>query len=219
MNTYALKFEAQPNVDIASIQESFYEHFDGLLAESFGRLLITVYVDGHANGIMAVKFAVMELERQLGIQVLRIDRDLVDASEISRRIDRTRENVRQLISGTRRKGSPFPTPIASPNGKMLWEWSIVNEWLRRNVPEASDEELGLSRDEMTSADGWILRWRTMLREQHLILEFNEVVSGVPVHFPSRARSGSANKAWIESWNTTRYDAPTPAVSTVPSTSR
>ena len=49
MTTYALTFEVQPPCDVASVETAFYEHFDGTVAESFGRFLVTVYVDGHDN--------------------------------------------------------------------------------------------------------------------------------------------------------------------------
>lgn len=41
MTTYALTFEVQPPCDVASVETAFYEHFDGTVAESFGRFLVT----------------------------------------------------------------------------------------------------------------------------------------------------------------------------------
>ncbi|MCM2392520.1 hypothetical protein [Streptomyces albipurpureus] len=200
MKTYVLKFEAPLPSDMSASESTFYDHFDGLLAESFGRLLLTVYMEGHPNGAMAAKCAAFEIEKHLNVMVTRIDRDLVDAAEIARRIDRSRESVRQLVQGERRKGQPFPTPIGSPNGKKIWEWAAVNEWLRHNVPEVADLEFGLSRDEMVIVDNWLLRWGNLSREQHVGLEFYEITAPVGLQSELHARSGRVTKAWVNSWN-------------------
>ncbi|MFB7914629.1 hypothetical protein [Streptomyces sp. NPDC056061] len=200
MKTYVLKFEAPLPRDTSALESEFYDHFDGLLAESFGRLLITVYMEGHQNGAMAAKCAAFEIDKNLDVMVTRIDRDLVDAAEIARRMDRSRESVRQLIQGERRKGEPFPTPVGSPNGKKIWEWSTVNEWLRSNVPGAGDPEYGLTRDEMAIVDNWLLRWGTLSRDQHVGLEFYEITAPVALREELHVRSSRVSEAWVASWN-------------------
>ncbi len=176
MTTYALRFEVEPPTDREALETAFYDHFDGTVLESFGRWLITVYMDGHQNGTSAAKCAAMELREKLGAIALRTDRDLVDASEISRRINRSRESVRQLIQGERRKGSAFPTPVGSPNGKKIWEWGTVNEWLRSHVPGEHDAERYLSQGECAVIDAWLFRWGSMSREQHVRTEFFEITA-------------------------------------------
>lgn len=42
-----------------------------------------------------------------------------------------------------------------PHGRPLWEWAVVNDWLRRNLPELAEPEHGLSRDEMVVVDRWL----------------------------------------------------------------
>ncbi|MEU7044367.1 hypothetical protein AB0A77_25360 [Streptomyces varsoviensis] len=202
MPTYALKFEADPATDVTAIEDSFYEHFDGLIAESFGRLIVTVYIDGHANGASAAKCAAIDMRQKTGLITSRLERDLVDTSEISRRVDRSRESVRQIIHGERHKGAaPFPTPIGAPNGKKLWEWGVVNDWLLKNLPELADPERHLNRDEMAEIDGWLLRWRTLPQEQHVLSEFNEITAAERVtHREARASSKRASTAWVTSWN-------------------
>ncbi|MDB1088093.1 hypothetical protein PJ985_11000 [Streptomyces sp. ACA25] len=202
VKTYALKFEAEPPQDLPALTDTFYAHFDGLVAESFGRLLIAVYADGHENGVMAAKHTAGELDKHLGIKVIRTDRDLVDASEIARRIGRSRENVRQLIHGERHRGAPFPTPAGAPHGKRIWEWPVVNEWLRTQVPGAGDPEYGLSRDEMTIVDSWILRWRSVPLEQHVTMEFRDIVAPGQVFRTSCGSSPEVAQAWVKSWHTT-----------------
>ncbi|WP_141683514.1 helix-turn-helix transcriptional regulator [Streptomyces sp. F-7] len=200
MITYALRFEVDPPTDREALEAAFYDHFDGLLAESFGRWLVTIYLDGHRNGVSAAKCAAMELKEKLGVMPRRMDRDLVDAAEIARRIGRSRESIRQLISGERRKGMTFPAPVGSPNGKRIWEWGTVNEWLRSTLPGEGDNERYLSRDECAIVDAWILRWATMPRDQHVRTEFFEITASEATHSEPRRRSRHATEAWVSSWN-------------------
>ncbi len=64
-----------------------------------------------------------------GIQVRRVELyNLVNAAEIARRADITREYVRLLASGKRGPGK-FPSPVCSCAGKPLWSWAAVSAWL------------------------------------------------------------------------------------------
>lgn len=214
MKTYAVKFEAELPDDMEAVERSFYEHFDGLVALSFGRLLVTLYMDEQRNGVSAAKCAAIELHKRLRVVATRIDRDLVDASEIARRIDRTRESVRQIINGTRHKGESFPTPLGAPNGKKIWEWAIVNEWLRRNVLDTAESEFYLNRDEMTVVDNWLLRWGTMSREHHVRSEFHEITQSEVVHAELRGvTSRTVHEGWVSSWNLSRDSTRSESVST------
>ncbi|MGW0081210.1 hypothetical protein [Streptomyces sp. NPDC003393] len=205
MTTYALSFEVQPPCDVAAVEAAFYEHFDGTVAESFGRSLITMYMDGHDNGVSAAKHAAMELQRKLDVVVCRMDRDLVDASEIARRTDRSRESIRQIIHGERHKREAFPTPLGAPNGKRIWEWGVVNEWLHRNIPGSGDPERYLSRDEMAIVDAWLLRWGTMPQDQHVRSEFYEITAAqtVSTEFQHHKASHRPSIGWVSSWNVRR----------------
>ncbi len=56
--------------------------------------------------------------------------DLVNASEIARRLECTREYVRLLVNGQRGAGS-FPSPIGGvTTTSFLWSWTAVLEWLQ-----------------------------------------------------------------------------------------
>ena len=61
-----------------------------------------------------------------------VDRDLVSVTDIADRVGVTREAVRHWSSGKRRAGR-FPTPLGSPSGSKVWEWSAVHAWLRHNL--------------------------------------------------------------------------------------
>lgn len=203
MTTYALRFEVQTPCDMAAVETNFYDHFDGTVTEAFGRALITVYVDGHDNGVSAAKHAAMEIQKRLDVIVCRMDRDLVDASEVARRINRSRENVRQLINGERHKGNAFPTPLGAPNGKKIWEWGIVNEWLRENLPDVVDPERYLSRDETAEVDGWLVRWGTMPLDQHVRSEFFEITASQTRRPQPHNATRRASESWVTSWNVSR----------------
>lgn len=73
------------------------------------------------------------------IKVERIEPDdLVTASEIARRINKSREYIRLLIDGKRGKGD-FPLPISGISNKsLLWSWVNVTQWLQQN--QLIDEE-------------------------------------------------------------------------------
>ncbi|MCC6424433.1 MAG: hypothetical protein IT447_13230 [Phycisphaerales bacterium] len=70
---------------------------------------------------------------KIGAVVLRVDEcNLVTASEIARRIERTRQQVYQYIKGDRGPGG-FPAPeFYLAEGAPLWAWCEVSYWFARN---------------------------------------------------------------------------------------
>lgn len=66
---------------------------------------------------------------KVGLRVERIEPDdLVTQSEIARRLDRSRESIRQLVHGERHDGG-FPRPVAAVTGTSpLWSWCAVVDW-------------------------------------------------------------------------------------------
>ncbi len=58
--------------------------------------------------------------------------DVVNASEIARRLQWSREYVRLLARGSRGEGG-FPSPLSGVTGKTrLWSWSAVLRWLKED---------------------------------------------------------------------------------------
>ncbi|CAN5452651.1 hypothetical protein BH23ACT6_BH23ACT6_27740 [soil metagenome] len=75
-----------------------------------------------------------------GSQVLRVDDQLVNASDIADGVERTADSIRQLASGTRGAGG-FPAPVGIVGrGVKIWRWAEVQTWLA---------EHGLAPDEAT----------------------------------------------------------------------
>lgn len=77
----------------------------------------------------AILEAIMEVEA-LGIKVGGVEPgDFVTAAEIARRLGRSKESLRLLISGERGQGG-FPVPVAGVTGNTkIWRWSEVLDWL------------------------------------------------------------------------------------------
>ena len=86
----------------------------------------------------AVLTAIRDVERA-GVQVLRVEPDdLVSASEIARRTERTRESIRLLAQGERGRGG-FPPPISGVLTKApMWRWSEVARWFAEEEDQDSE---------------------------------------------------------------------------------
>lgn len=88
----------------------------------------------------AVLSAIREVERAgLDIRVRRVEPEqLVSVSAIAERLDRTRQNVDQLIGGARGPGN-FPPPAHVIGKHKLWRWPEVSRWFAayegRDVPD------------------------------------------------------------------------------------
>lgn len=85
----------------------------------------------------AILNAVLDVESG-GISVSSVEPgDLVTAAEIARRLGRSKESVRLLISGARGKGT-FPVPVAGVTSKTkIWRWTEVLDWmaLHKKLPD------------------------------------------------------------------------------------
>ena len=80
----------------------------------------------------AVISAINDAERAGAIVARVMPDNIVSASEISRRIDRSRESIRKYIEGERGSGG-FPAPASGLNNKsLLWSWVDVSKWLSEN---------------------------------------------------------------------------------------
>lgn len=153
MNEYRLSFEAISHLSVEELSKTFYEAFDGLLAERAGQIIVIVYTEG-STAIEASHTAISLLE-QLDMNICHVDLDLVDGPEISSRAGVSRQTVHNWAVGTRRSG--FPRPVGSPGGKRIWAWGDVVDWLRAN--QNSTESPGLTRDEAALVDAYLAERR------------------------------------------------------------
>lgn len=69
----------------------------------------------------------------IGAEVIRVDEcNLVTASEIARRIERSRQLVHQYMTGQRGPGGFPPPECHLSEGSPLWAWCAVSHWLAQN---------------------------------------------------------------------------------------
>ena len=98
---------------------------------SFRKGIAYLNFDREAKGIeSAIISAIQQVEETgLNLWVKRVEpSDLVTSAEIARRLDRSRQSIQQLVSGSRGEGN-FPLPVAGVTAKtMLWSWQEVSGW-------------------------------------------------------------------------------------------
>jgi hypothetical protein len=149
---FGVTFTVTSARSLEELEQAFSENFDGILSQTDGRLLITVYKEGSCGHVVAKALA-LELESALDVNVDSIDQDLVDIPEVARRTARTRQNIQQLVTGVR-GSDDFPTPLGAPGGKRIWDWATVNEWFRTHQG-IGDDETWLSRADVAIVDAWL----------------------------------------------------------------
>lgn len=90
----------------------------------------------------------------IGAEVLRVDQcNLVTASEIARRIGRTRQQVYQYIKGERGpRGFPAPEFYLS-EGAPLWAWCEVSYWFAQN--DILRPEDGWNAEVVAAINNWL----------------------------------------------------------------
>ena len=127
--------------------DSLYTTFDDVgAADQLGRTTIEFVVEAVSAG-NALKDTLFRFRSGFpDVSVVRLDRDLVNVSEIADRLGRTPECVRLLVNGTRGSGR-FPSAVGVlPGGTRIWEWSTVYRWL---------EQCGYEVDSNQPIDFWI----------------------------------------------------------------
>jgi hypothetical protein len=114
---------------------------DATLSIKYGLLFMEFSRSGKSL-LDAILSAIRDVSKAgVELQVLSLDEcDLVTASEIARRIDRSRQLVHQYITG-KRGGGEFPAPECHlSDHSPLWSWREVSHWMVANSflrPEVS----------------------------------------------------------------------------------
>lgn len=91
------------------------------------------------------------------VKVCRVEMDFVSISDIASRLGRARESVRAWVVGARGP-KDFPSPLTViGDGVRVWDWSSVNQWLKREGIEGHDEEYLLSREEIDELNVMLVR--------------------------------------------------------------
>jgi len=114
---------------------------DATVSMQYG-LLYVEFSRSAASLLDAIVSAIHDVQRaDIGARVLRVDEsNLVTASDIARRIGRSRQLVHQYITGQRGPGAFPPPECHLTDHKPLWAWCEVSRWLAQNDllhPEAN----------------------------------------------------------------------------------
>ena len=101
---------------------------DGMLFSK--NQVVYIEFDRDADSLEEAVVSAINNVESAGFQVARVEpSDLVTSAEISRRANRSRQSVAQIIKGKRGKGG-FPIPVAGVTSKTsVWSWAEVSNWL------------------------------------------------------------------------------------------
>lgn len=130
-----LKSENMDRLFEAGCDDATFARRDGVYMALFDRESPS-YLDALLSAIRAVEGAVD------GLTVSRVEpEELVTATEIAKRLQRSRESVRQQFSGQRGDGD-FPQPAAwLSNGTRLFNWPEVAAHFDQDPTATSDAEI------------------------------------------------------------------------------
>lgn len=106
---------------------------DGTLSIRYG--LLYIEFSRRANSLQQAIITAIRNVRDSGIgaEVLRVDEcNLISASEIARRIQRSRQLVHQYMTGQRGPGGFPPPECYLADQAPLWAWCAVSHWLVQN---------------------------------------------------------------------------------------
>lgn len=109
-----------------------------------------------ATAADAIFSAIADIESQTGLRAVAVDADpLVSVLDIAERTGRTREAVRQAITG--RRSRRFPSPVTGVSARhRLWRWSEVAAFY--GLDDASLRQAGRAAD---AANGWLALRRSV----------------------------------------------------------
>lgn len=130
-------------------------HLDCRLDLAGGRLLLTCYVQAPSPEVAGAKVVAVLAESAPDLVPLRLDDDLVAASDIAARLGISRQAVTQFAQPS----VGFPVPVGTCASARVWRWAEVNEWLRENRRDRADEEYWVLQDAAAVINVMILQYR------------------------------------------------------------
>lgn len=113
---------------------------DATISLRNGRIYLA-FIRPAASLFEAILSAIVDIQRaDIGMEVLRVDHcDLVTIPDIARLIGRSRQCVHQYINGERGPGGFPPPECELSEGKFLYRWCDVANWLLSNDMIAESE--------------------------------------------------------------------------------
>lgn len=136
MHRIRLLLNTSRAVDDDEVADALFEA--GLGDVTFGVVAGVPFADVERSGEtleQVVLDAIRAIEGVGDLSVVRVEPDeLVTATRIAARTDRTRQSVGQLISGERGPGG-FPSPLAFVDARTrVWRWCEVQSWFAEHYP-------------------------------------------------------------------------------------
>ena len=145
---------------------------DSTLSIRYGLLYIE-FSRNAASLKEAILSAINDVRRAgIGAEVMNVDEcSFVTASEIARKINKSRQLVGQYISGGRGPGG-FPPPAfhLHDEGAPLWSWCEVSFWLAQN--DMLRREIGWDAEAVAAINNWLEAERHRGRSPDLFAEIN-----------------------------------------------
>jgi hypothetical protein len=110
----------------------------------------------------------------IGAEVLRVDEcNLVTASEIARRIGRSRQLVHQYMTGQRGPGGFPPPECHLTDHAPLWAWCAVSYWLVQN--NLLRQEESRNAEVVEAINNWLESARQRHRYPQLLAEISRAL--------------------------------------------
>lgn len=131
------------------------EHIDCRLDLAGGRLLLTCYLEAAVAPLAAHRLLDLLAGHAPDLIPLRLDDDLVAASDIAGRLGITRQAVAQFAQPS----NGFPAPVGTCASARVWRWAEVNAWLREYRKDRADDEHWPTADEATIINATLLQYR------------------------------------------------------------
>ncbi len=135
--------------------DSLCEILDCRLDLAGGRLLLTCYLQDAMPEAAAAHLLSVLAQRAPDLIPLRLDDDMVAASDIAARLGVSRQAVAQFAQPS----AGFPLPVGTCASARIWRWAEVNEWLREHRKDRADEERWPTADEAAVINALILQYR------------------------------------------------------------
>lgn len=150
MNTYDVTYITRPINE--TLEEALLDHGVNVGSHSgFHFVMTSLITDDFQN---AAEELALDLKRR-GVDIERMELDLVNQSGIATRCGKTRQAVSGWVQ-CHDVVNPFPKPYTVASGP-LWAWSDINEWLRRTGKNGFDDACSASPAQV---DAFNAAWRS-----------------------------------------------------------
>jgi hypothetical protein len=130
MDTYTFRLVVTEPIDDDGANDLFKAGVDDGSVES-GPSGHAIGFDRESSSLTEAVLSAIEQVERANFEVLRVEPDdLVSASDVAERTNRSRQSISFLIAGERGPGG-WPRPVAGNVRSPLWRWNEVAEWFEK----------------------------------------------------------------------------------------